>query len=73
VQPHIPEIGIAVRQLHPVQRLVGHAPPLPPGATLQTAWIQEAQSCKPGLPLSHRMSLSIRIVKEPTSGLESLT
>src|SRR5215218_7829931 len=36
VQPHISEVGIAVRQLHPAQRLVGHAPPLPSSATSQT-------------------------------------
>jgi hypothetical protein len=37
VEPYVPQIGIAVSQLHPAQRLVGHAPPLPPSTTSQTA------------------------------------
>jgi hypothetical protein len=37
VQPHVPEIGVAVRQLHPAQRLVGHALPLPPAPLHKTA------------------------------------
>lgn len=37
VEMHVAEIGVAVRQLYPAQRLVGHAPPLPPDLILQTA------------------------------------
>jgi hypothetical protein len=37
VEMHVLEISVAVRQPYPAQRLVGHAPPLPPDLTLQTA------------------------------------
>src|SRR5919112_5379715 len=37
VQLQVAKISIAVRQLYPAQRLVDHAPTLPPGAISQTA------------------------------------